>query len=144
MDLTKYQNINNSIEVSGNNIVPYLLSLSEYLQNIGLNVMPYPKIVISKDTQYMNDPFGRTAYYDPNSMTVVLYVAGRHIKDVLRSFAHEMIHHKQNLEGALEQSEIDTLSDPQYAQHNPHLRKMEAEAYLKGNLLFRDWEDSIK
>lgn len=144
MDLTKYQNINNSYEVSGHNIVPYILSLSEYLQNRGVNVMPYPSIVISRDAQYANDPFGKTAYYDPSAHRVVLYTAGRHIKDVLRSFAHEMIHHKQNLEGALDQSEIGSLEDPQYAQHDKHLRAMEAEAYLKGNLMFRDWEDSIK
>jgi hypothetical protein len=31
-----------------------------------------------------------------------------------------------------------------YAQGNKHLRKMEMEAYLKGNMLFRDWEDSKK
>jgi hypothetical protein len=24
------------------------------------------------------------------------------------------------------------------------MRKMEMEAYLKGNMLFRDWEDKIK
>tara|TARA_Y100000592_G_C5277800_1_gene224865 strand:- start:65 stop:601 length:537 start_codon:yes stop_codon:yes gene_type:complete len=31
-----------------------------------------------------------------------------------------------------------------YAQKNPHLRNMEKEAYLKGNMCFRDWEDSYK
>ena len=33
---------------------------------------------------------------------------------------------------------------PGYAQKNPHLRNMEKEAYLKGNMCFRDWEDSYK
>ena len=31
-----------------------------------------------------------------------------------------------------------------YAQKDPHLRKMEREAYTKGNLIFRDYEDLIK
>ena len=31
-----------------------------------------------------------------------------------------------------------------YAQTNDHLRNMEREAYEKGNMCFRDWEDSIK
>ena len=31
-----------------------------------------------------------------------------------------------------------------YAQKDPHLRKMESEAYLKGNMCFRDWEDQYK
>ena len=35
-------------------------------------------------------------------------------------------------------------TNPTYAQDDQHLRKMEMEAYLKGNLLFRDWEDWVK
>ncbi len=31
-----------------------------------------------------------------------------------------------------------------YAQSDPHMRKMEEEAYLQGNMMFRDWEDSCK
>jgi len=31
-----------------------------------------------------------------------------------------------------------------YAQDNDHMRKMEQEAYLKGNMCFRDWEDTIE
>jgi len=31
-----------------------------------------------------------------------------------------------------------------YAQNNPHLRKMEEEAYEKGNMILRDWEDQRK
>ena len=35
-------------------------------------------------------------------------------------------------------------TSPGYAQKDPNLRKMEAEAYLLGNMLFRDWEDGKK
>jgi hypothetical protein len=35
-------------------------------------------------------------------------------------------------------------SSPTYAQDDEHMRNMEKEAYLKGNLLFRDWEDFYK
>ena len=31
-----------------------------------------------------------------------------------------------------------------YAQDNEHMRKMESEAYLEGNLLLRDHEDQFK
>jgi hypothetical protein len=31
-----------------------------------------------------------------------------------------------------------------YAQKNKDLRKSEKEAYLKGNMCFRDWEDGLK
>ncbi len=144
MDLTKYQNINNEVLVSGHNIVPYLLNLAEYVQNSGVNIMPYPKVVISKDSQYANNPFGKTAYYNPEQNIVVVYVAGRHIKDVLRSFAHELIHHNQNLSGMFDTAHIEALADPRYAENDGHLLEMEKDAYLRGNILFRFWEDSIK
>ena len=35
-------------------------------------------------------------------------------------------------------------SSPTYAQDDDHMRKMEMEAYLKGNLLLRDFEDNFK
>ena len=31
-----------------------------------------------------------------------------------------------------------------YAQKNKDLRQSEKEAYLKGNMCFRDWEDGLK
>jgi hypothetical protein len=84
---------------------------------------------------------GKTAYYDPNNMHIVIYTDNRHPKDMLRSIAHELIHHKQNEEG---QFDNDTITGEGYAQKNPHLRKMEKEAYLEGNLCLRDWEDGYK
>ena len=44
-------------------------------------------------------PLGKTAYYDPSAMNVVIYVDGRHPKDIMRSFAHELVHHTQNEKG---------------------------------------------
>jgi hypothetical protein len=143
MDL-KYQNINQDVQVSGQNIVPYLLNLAEYIQNSGITIMPYPKVVVSSNTEYATDPFGKTAYYDPYQKSVTLFVAGRHIKDVLRSYAHELIHHNQNLSGMFHQDHMDALSDPRYAEKDKHLLNMEKDAYLRGNISFRFWEDSIK
>ena len=74
-------------------------------------------------------------------MTIVLYISGRHPKDILRSFDHELIHHVQNERGDLNQGDA---SNPQYAQQDDHLRNMEKEAYLEGNLLMRDFEDNFK
>ena len=84
---------------------------------------------------------GKTAYYDPESMEVVLYVDGRHPKDVMRSLSHELVHHAQNCRGDFTGQ---NNTGPGYAQEDPHLRKMEREAYTKGNLIFRDFEDLIK
>ena len=100
-----------------------------------------PKLHLKQDEENAQGIFGRTAYYDPSSMSIVLYVTNRHDKDICRSFAHELIHHVQNERGDLE---LGDASSPTYAQDDQHMRKMEMEAYLKGNLLFRDWEDFMK
>jgi hypothetical protein len=84
---------------------------------------------------------GKTAYYDPAGMEVVLYVDGRHPKDIMRSLSHELVHHAQNCRGDFSTNQETPEG---YAQTDPHLRKMEREAYTKGNLIFRDYEDLIK
>ena len=95
---------------------------------------------------------GRTAHYDPANMEIVLYIDDRHPKDVLRSLSHELVHHAQNCRGDF-QGGCDKTgwhqacvkdTDPGYAQRDPHMRKLEREAYTKGNLIFRDFEDLIK
>jgi hypothetical protein len=52
-----------------------------------------------------------------------------------------MIHHKQNCEGRLKANSGLITG---YAQKNKRLRELEKEAYLDGNMLFRDWEDTYK
>jgi len=144
MELTKYQNITRQVIVSDNNIVPYILSLSEYIQNSGIKIMPYPKVIFITDLVYKSDPFGKTGYYNPEECSVSLFIAGRHIKDVLRSYAHELIHHNQNLTGMLNTSDLVDLNDPKYMQHNKNLMMMEEDAYLRGNMIFRLWTESFK
>ena len=100
-----------------------------------------PKLILRQDKENADNFFGKTAYYDPSDMSVVLYITNRHPKDICRSFAHELIHHHQNERGDLDMCDA---SRPTYAQDDKHMRKMEMEAYLKGNLLFRDWEDWFK
>ena len=93
------------------------------------------------DPENAKNPLGKTAYYDPNDMKIVVFVDKRHLKDIMRSLAHELVHHTQNCRGDLEG---DNYTGPGYAQKDKHMRKMEGEAYLHGNLCFRDWEDSLK
>ena len=105
------------------------------------NIRTTPKLILRKDEENGAKTLGRTAYYDPENLHIVLYISGRHPKDILRSFAHELIHHVQNERGDLQ---IGDASNPQYAQQDDHLRNMEKEAYLEGNLLMRDFEDNFK
>ena len=105
------------------------------------NIRTTPKVVLRQDRENGAMTLGRTAFYDPSELKIVLYITGRHPKDILRSFAHELIHHVQNERGDLH---IGDASNPQYAQQDEHLRDMEKEAYLEGNMLMRDFEDNFK
>ena len=116
----------------------YIASILEYMLDEGMKITPLPEIKTVKDEANASDFFGRTAYYDPNEKEVVLYTQGRHPKDIVRSFTHEMVHHMQNLEGRLGQ--IGTTN----TNEDDHLLEIEKEAYLTGNITFRNWEDSYK
>lgn len=51
-----------------------------------------------------------TAYYRNDEKRLKVYVKNRAIVDVCRSIAHELVHHKQNLDGRFE-NEIDPGAD---------------------------------
>ena len=119
-------------------LTKYMASLLEYMIDQGLKITPLPEIKTIRDEANAKDLFGRTAYYDPNKKEVVLYIEGRHDKDILRSFSHEMIHHMQNLEGRLGNIQTSNTNE------SDHLAEIEKEAYLMGNMTFRNWEDKLK
>lgn len=96
------------------------------------------RIFLTKDMNNAKDPLGKTAYYDPDKMEVKLYYVDRHPKDVLRSFAHELMHHKQNCEGRLTPSVGEGPVD-----ENSELSKLEEEANMAG-FLVRKWEEKRK
>jgi hypothetical protein len=100
-----------------------------------------PSFVMQDDPGNASKLLGKTGYYDPNSMQIHVFTTGRHPKDILRSIAHELVHHMQHDKGELDHSGYVGQG---YAQKNPHLRDMERQAYEMGNLCFRDWEDGLK
>ena len=100
-----------------------------------------PQLFLKHDEKNSLKMLGKTAHYDPGQESVTIFVTGRHPKDVLRSLAHELVHHHQNLRGDLAPEKCGEMGK-NYAQDNEHMRNMEKEAYLVGNILFRDWEDS--
>ena len=112
--------------------------LTQHMIDKGYNIEPLPGLeFVDGDTENARDFFGKTAYYDPINKVIVLYTEGRHPKDIARSYAHEMIHHIQNLEGRLEG--IETTN----TQEDDYLNDIEAEANLKGTMTFRNWTDSL-
>lgn len=101
----------------------------------------HPAIHLDSDEQNKAELLGKTAYYDPQSHEVHIYTDGRHPKDMLRSIAHELIHHKQNLEGRLQ---VGGYNGPGYYLENDKLKEVEHEAMLEGNACMREWEDTKK
>ncbi len=116
----------------------YIKELTNYMIKDGWNILPLPKIIFRHgNKENAKNLLGKTAYYDPNTQTIVLYTEGRHPKDILRSFSHEMVHHMQNIEDRLGNiTTTNTLEDD-------HLNDIEAEANLKGTMTFRNWTDSL-
>jgi len=100
-----------------------------------------PTMVFDSDPSNQSKVLGKTAYYDPQSLEIHVFVDGRHPKDILRSIAHELIHHRQNME-----SRLDTggYSGPGYYLENDELKEVEHEAMLEGNATMREYEDTVK
>ena len=96
------------------------------------------RIFLRNDPQNALDPLGKTAFYEPSNMSVTLYHSGRHPKDVLRSLAHELMHHKQNCDGRFSPS---IGEGP--VESNPELTKLEEEANMAG-FFVRRWEEMCK
>jgi len=113
---------------------PIIKSLTKSMEEDGLKLKPYPKVIFKHNEESNSeDFFGKTAYYDPSNNEVVLYTLGRHPKDIMRSYAHELIHVHQNHEDRLEGIGTDNVNEDDY------LEKIEREAYENGNIMFRSW-----
>jgi hypothetical protein len=120
------------------NLKREIAKLTKHMIDKGMNIQPLPKLVFKNgDSENAKQFLGKTAYYDPNSQSIVLYTEGRHPKDIVRSFSHEMVHHTQFLEDRLgDVSTTNTMEDD-------NINKLEQEANLKGTMTFRNWTDSL-
>ena len=116
-----------------------IVSLTKYMLDNGMNISPLPKLkFIDNDKENADGLLGKTAYYNPLEKSITLYTLNRHPKDILRSYAHEIVHHVQNLENRL--NNINTTN----TNEDGALPEIEKEAYEKGNMILRNWEDDIK
>ena len=116
--------------------------IKEYTQHMlqkGMNIVPLPKVIFKNGyVDNAKEFLGKTASYNSKTMEITLYTEGRHPKDIVRSFSHEMIHHIQNLEDRL--GDIATTN----THEDDHLTKMEQEANLVGTMTFRNWTDGLR
>ena len=70
-----------------------------------LRLQDTPKIELVQ----VRDDNMTTANYCPNTKNIKVYAKGRALFDVARSLAHELVHHKQNVNG--EELNGETVSD---------------------------------
>lgn len=122
----------------------WINQIFDFFKSQNIQIEPLPKIeIVDKNDQEndIGDILISTGGYEPFSQTIFLFIDNRHIKDVLRSFCHELVHHMQ------------WLDNPDYIRRtfkgttiidNAELEEIEGEAYLKGNILFRKFTESLK
>ena len=123
----------------------------EHFHNLSKEFLPFAQkrlgfdkpvsVNLLSDPQNAKNPLGKTAYYEPGKMKITLFVDKRHVKDILRSMAHELVHHAQNCRGEFKNG---FKTGEGYAQEDGHMREMEREAYEKGQMILRDFEDKRK
>lgn len=77
------------------------LAIAKFIQfvkrELGFNKPFNVHLVTQRD-----DSFKTYAFYNPQNFDVKVYVKNRGLADILRSIAHEFVHHKQNEDGRLE------------------------------------------
>jgi hypothetical protein len=109
-----------------NNIV------QDFIQQVTmeLGIDPVPEIHLHTDPAWseQNQSFGR---YDPESHTLNVSMPNRHVMDVLRTVAHELVHCSQNQQhGQLPDDAGATGSD------------WENDANARAGIIMRDWANS--
>tara|TARA_Y100000034_G_scaffold94592_1_gene114674 strand:- start:116 stop:778 length:663 start_codon:yes stop_codon:yes gene_type:complete len=132
--------IKNPANINLDGLEPHVQGMYDYF-NQKLGFKKPPTMYFDSDPSNQPNILGKTAYYDPSSLQIHIFTDGRHPKDMLRSIAHELIHHKQNMDGRLD---VGGYSGPGYYLENDKLRVVEQEAMLEGNKLMREYEDTIK
>ena len=132
------KNLNEQLDSKKFDFRPYIASLTKYFMDNEMALEPLPKIeLIHNDIENGMDVLGKTAYYVPATNDIVLFTYGRHPKDILRSYAHELVHVHQKNENRLEDYGTTNVNQ------DDHLEQIEREAYETGNILFRSWTDSL-
>jgi Zn-dependent peptidase ImmA (M78 family) len=92
-----------------NKISDHIEKFKSYVaMELGLTDVPEVNVIDSREEAKVNTSFGG---YSPTNRSINVNVGGRHIADVLRTLAHELVHHKQNEEGRLTRYAGETGSE---------------------------------
>ncbi len=120
----------------------WISEINEYLRAVQkYQIDPLPEVVLDDSESDPSDILIGTGYYDCRSSQIVLRISQRHLKDILRTYCHELVHHHQNLDNSDYFKRIWKGGD---LVDNPELQEIESEAYLQGNLNFRKFTEWLK
>ena len=121
-------------------------TIVKYIRDVEkIKIDPLPEVQLLDGTIQPNDADNvliSTGGYMPSTRTIVLYIDNRHIKDILRSYCHELIHHAQNIDNSDYIRRLFNM--PEKIVDNPQLEEIEGDAYLRGNLVFRKFTEWFK
>ena len=132
--------IRNNTNIDLADLEPHIHGMYDHFhQKIGFQKPP--TVVFDSDPSNEANVLGKTAYYDPQTLEVHVFTDARHPKDMLRSIAHELIHHGQNLEGRLD---VGGYHGPGYYLKNDKLKDLEEEAMTNSAIYLREYEDGLK
>ena len=112
-------------------ILNYVESINNFFEQAGLNIRPFPRILIDTMTQVNLSMNG--GIYIPSENTIILNIGNRHIHDILRTYCHELIHREQNNE------KYGRLFYNSTVLRSVGLQNIEMDAYNRGNILFEKW-----
>ena len=105
---------------------PILLDFIRFAaKDLELNSLPKFDFVFDSKQSVERKSFGG---YMPGGEHITITVKNRHINDVLRTLAHEMVHYKQDLNNELEDDDAGSTGSPQ-----------ENEANARAAVILRNW-----
>ena len=105
---------------------PILLDFIRFAaKDLELNSLPKFDFVFDSKGSVERKSFGG---YMPGEEYITITVKNRHINDVLRTLAHELVHYKQDLDNDLEDDEAGSTGSPQ-----------ENEANARAAVILRNW-----
>lgn len=94
-------------------------------QRLGIEGEPDIQFINNRDWTVQHRSFGA---YDPNTDNIIIYVSNRNLADILRTLAHELVHHRQR--------ELGKISDINAGKTGSEI---ENQANALAGILMRDY-----
>ncbi len=116
----------------------WIIDLAKFMVEEGYVTLPLPKVRFDRTVQGDDPRTFKTGNFSESENLITLFTEGRAIKDILRTFAHELIHVSQRQQGRLEGFEASSaIAD------DAGLRSLEGEAFPLGSFALPDWTAKV-